>query len=310
MFLGYDILSNTFMNDTPALILNPSTFAVKNAMIDEIYVDNIKNINDEFLNDGSKQTWKQNTIIKAEFNQNFESGNFNAFGFDITSIKFKKKKKNDTNWLTFCELPYNSSNSKNSFTVYDKFTENQTEYDYGITAVCQNNGGIEGYIKPIGTIKSEFTDCYIFGANDTDYYKLSYNLTQNNKEIIIPNNVVNVLGNNAFPIIIYGANTKYSKGGLQCYIIANIDKGFDIIQEKEFREQVINFLCDKKPKILKMEDGTYMLIAITDTPQLIPSNKGLGLYQVSFKYVECGDIFDEQTLRDCGFIQGFVDDTV
>lgn len=308
MFLGFDNLSNGYIY-TPSPIFSPTTIGLKEATFDELYVDNIEKPVDNFTNNGNKQLWKNNTLIKAEFNNNFEAGSFDATGFEVTSIRFKKKKSTDLIWYTFCEMPYNNQQTKNTFVVFDKLNENQVEYDYGITAVCKNEGNVEGYIKPIGSIKSEFNDCYIFGVNDNDYYKLSYNLTQNNKELVIPNSVVNMLSDSKYPVVLYGADTQYVKGGLQCYLIANIDKGFDIYQERAFREQVMNFLCDKKPKVLKMEDGTYMLIAITDTPQLIPSNKGLGLYQVSFKYVECGDIFDEQTLINNGFIKAY-DDTI
>jgi hypothetical protein len=42
--------------------------------------------------------------------------------------------------------------------------------------------------------------------------------------------------------------------------------------------------------VLKNEDGLYMLIEIIDTPTLIPSNEILGVYQVSFQYVQIGNV--------------------
>lgn len=303
MYLNYSVLSTTNLQITPTPPYYPTTIALSDAIFDEMYTDNILSNNDEFINDGEKRDWSSTTIMKAEFNQNLEAGSFGATDFIVTSIKFKKKKADDSKWITFCEAPYDNSQTLNHFIVYDKITENQVDYDYAICAVCSNIGNIEGHIKYIGSVKSEFTDCYILGADDANYYKLSYNFNQGNIDMVMPNTVINILSGTKYPVVLYNADTQYRKGSIQCYLFADIDGDIDIRQEKTLREQIMNFLCDKKPKIIKAEDGTFMLINIIDTPQLIPNNKRIGLYQLSFKFVECGDIYDEQTLNNYGFIK-------
>lgn len=305
MFLNYSVLSTTNLQITPTPPFKPTTIALFNAIFDEMYVDNILSANNEFSNNGEKQDWGNTTIMKAEFNQDLEAGSFGATGFIVTSLRFKKKKVDEFKWTTFCEMPYDNTQARNSFIVYDKLTENQVNYDYAICAVCANEGNIEGYIKYIGSVKSEFDDCYIFGEADNNFYKLSYNFTQGNVDVVMPNTVVNMLSGTKYPVTLYNADTQYKKGSVQCYLFADIDGDIDIRQEKALREQIMNFLCDKKPKIIKAEDGTFMLINITDTPQLIPNGKRIGLYQLSFKFVECGDIYDEQTLINSGFIKEF-----
>lgn len=305
MLLNYSVLSTTNIQDNPIPYFLPSKISLLYATYDSMYIGNILSESDMFTNTGEKQERRKSTIMSAEFDNNLEAGDFSAIGHNVTSVRFKKKKKDEFKWVTFAEVPYDNTLALNNFVLYDRLAENQVEYDYAICAVCAEEGNTEGTLKSIGTIKSEFDNCYIFGESEDNYYKLSYNLTQGNIEWVIPNTVVNMLGGTSYPVIIYNGNTKYRRGSIQCYLFSNIDGGIDISQERILRNQIMNFLCDKKPKVIKSEEGTYMLVNIIDTPQLIPNNKSIGVYQLSFKFVECGDIYDRTTLENCGFIKGF-----
>jgi hypothetical protein len=64
----------------------------------------------------------------------------------------------------------------------------------------------------------------------------------------------------------------------------------NIRSEKELRKKILAFLNNKKCKVLKNEDGVYMLIEVIGTPTLIPSNEIIGVYQVNFQYIQIGNV--------------------
>ena len=131
-------------------------------------------------------------------------------------------------------------------------------------------------------------------------YDLIYNFKLGDITTNIDANTITTLGGQ-YPFTVYGAS-KYKTGNVSCLLVTEESAvgSIDIGKEKELRNDIDKFLSNKKPKILKYEDGTYLLISISNNYTLTPDENLLGSYSLSFSYTEIGDANDVDTLKKYG----------
>ena len=135
--------------------------------------------------------------------------------------------------------------------------------------------------------------------NETSY-DLLYNFQLGDITSNIDANTITTLGGQ-YPFTIYGAS-KYKTGSASCLLVTeeSATGSIDVGAEKVLRNNIDKFLSNKKPKILKCDDGTYLLISISDNYVLTPNENLLGSYSLSFNYTEIGDANDVDTLKKYG----------
>ena len=101
------------------------------------------------------------------------------------------------------------------------------------------------------------------------------------------------------------ADTNYQIGSVSSKVIGNY---FDL---KEFNKQditkqkdeILKFLTNRKPKILKDTNGNMWLIAITGAPSIEYDNKyNAGIMDISFNFMEIGDATNEKDMMNCGIV--------
>ena len=161
---------------------------------------------------------------------------------------------------------------------------------YTETIIGQNN-------KP-QLFRVVFDYAHLFD-NETSY-DLIYNFKLSEITSNIDANTIMTLGGQ-YPFTVYGAS-KYKTGNVSCLLVTEESAvgSIDIGKEKELRNDIDKFLSNKKPKILKYEDGTYLLISISNNYTLTPDENLLGSYSLSFSYTEIGDANDVDTLKKYG----------
>jgi hypothetical protein len=80
------------------------------------------------------------------------------------------------------------------------------------------------------------------------------------------------------------------------------DNVVNLRSERQYRDKLMSFLCNKKPKLVRAMDGTYLLANVTGMPAISPFNTNLtGVYQVSIGITEMEDVFDEVAMARLGF---------
>ena len=138
---------------------------------------------------------------------------------------------------------------------------------------------------------------------ENDYHFI-YNLEINTLSHHIGSNTVETLGNR-YPYVVYQGNLDYVMSSLKCILVADSLGSINKRNEKELRQQIEKFLCDKKPKGFRNSDGRYMAISIIGTPQFTPNNNLVGLYEVSFEYIEIGKLSDMKSLVEFNLIDDY-----
>jgi hypothetical protein len=248
-------------------------------------------------------SWGDNTLMLAKFQNNLSAGSVSVGNNKVSTIQFLKRKKDTTEWQICTEVKYNENQSEYYFV--DKYIEAEQEYEYCIRPTARIYSAMGVYIEtiigensPIVSKRVTFDYAHIFDNEAS--FDLLYNFKLGDITSNIDANVITTLGSQ-YPFTIYGAS-KYKSGSAKCLLVTekSATGAINIGEEKILRNNINKFLSNKKPKILKCDDGTYMLITISDNYVLIPDENLLGSYSLSFNYTEIGDANDVDTLKRYG----------
>ena len=321
MIIGYDffgdnihstenISANIADNDGVAFdaCISPSVamhnVVVQNGVYDELEV--CKDVTTRKEEVTKSHSWGENTLMLAKFQNNLSAGSVNVGNNEVYSIQFLKRKKGETEWQLCQEVMYHKNQETYSFT--DKYIESQQTYQYAIRPTAREYDYTGAYIGSIigeNSPQSERTEIdvvfdYAHLFDNETSYDLLYNFKLGDITSNIDANTITTLGSQ-YPFTIYGAS-KYKSGSVSCLLVTEESATgvIDVWKEKELRNNIDKFLSNKKPKILKCDDGTYLLISISDNYTLIPDENLLGSYSLSFNYTEIGDANDVDTLKRYG----------
>ena len=275
---------------------NIETFTLTNGSFDELH---ITSDNAEVDNNIEKTEWTLNTVLLAKFQNDLVAGTLGVNGHPVTTIEIQKRKKGEEFWQTYFSIDYNED--INLYTIIDKFIENEEIYEYCLRPVAKDDRGniIYGNNTSTQEIYIAYNHTQIF--DNTDSYNLIYNIQLGSVTNQIGANEIETLGSQ-FPYVIYGQNN-YLKSSLECLLVSEESATgmVDVRNEKILRNKILSFLQNKECKILKNADGAYMVIQIVGTPTLIPSNEILGVYQISFEYVQIGNVNSVEELANLNF---------
>ena len=326
MIIGYDFWSDgVYYNaETTPLIevdndgvafdtCNPlsgiNKFTLNKGEFDELH---ITKDNTEIDNTTEKaETWTLNTVLRAKFQNNLVAGTIGIDGQDMYKIELRKRKKGEDTFQTYFSIDFDSST--NLYTIIDKLIENEEEYEYCIRGVAHSTGENENVTGDIYSNDSTPVEIYISYEHahlfdSTDNFDLIYDLRIDSISNQIGANTIETLGSQ-YPYVIYG-QTNYLTGSIECLLVSeeSATGSVDVRSEKELRKKVLAFLNNKQCKVLKNEDGVYMLIEIIGTPTLIPSNEIIGVYQVNFQYVQIGNANDVESLKNANITFDYLQD--
>ena len=271
----------------------PTNIELSNSITDEIHIK--QDVDLDFTT--AKDNWIPPTIGIAKFQDDLHYGNFTLAGLEITHLKFKKRKSNSNKWITFKVIPFDKNTT--TYEVIDRLIEADEEYVYGVSPATST---IEGDVKQI-TITAEFDGMYI--SDKDNYYRLLYNYELGDILHNTPSTIIETL-DSPLPTIMYSVSN-FKQGSIKCMLISdntvNANGAIDKKTEKALRNQIMSFLTNKKPKLLKDGSGNFVGIQIIGAPTLTPYNElGQQIYDLSFEFIETVDLSDQTTLEYSGLI--------
>lgn len=290
MFLiGFDSFNGYYPFDANVSSYDFTYLEARQAIVDEISADLG---NKEFTVD--KGSWQANTVFLATLNSTLEAGNLSMGGSDVDTLRFKKRKKGELQWLLIDEVPY--SKDQISYVVRDRLARSNIEYEYAIVPVT---GNVEGEIIQ-NSIVALHEGLWVVDANNSVniFCEVEYGTVNHNTNT----NVFELL-DNRYPIVVTG-ELDYTSGSNSGRLLAkeSWDKySMDYDAELNLRESVLKFMKNGKPKILKNDKGRYYLI-IANNVKEEPYDLDNASVTLSFNWTEIGDAEDLETLISCDLL--------
>lgn len=242
--------------------------------------------------------WDFLTLMDCNFNGNIDAGNAMFSLSTLSGFKVKRRKTTDFSWITLSYIPITSP-EEFSFTFNDNLAASLQDYEYAIVPVIE---GVEGtYIT--NTITTNFNGVFICDLDTI--YRFYAGAQYGQAEQVQKIGVFEPFGKQ-YPIVVSNALLNYQKGSVSGTVVnnsfytgASIDR-LAIVQE---RKELLNFLTNKKAKILKDFNGNSWLMIISGSPVTTYNNNyGMGIMDVGADYVEIGDSNNQADLYNSGII--------
>ena len=294
--IGYNFCADgNTLDPTPTDINNITYTKIQNGIFDHF------NVSQDTSFDYSSiipTDWDTNTLMNADFAGNVSAGNVAQVASGVTSVRVKRRIKGTFDWITIREIPVAKPEDL-SFVITDNLNAYNVEYEYAYVPMMED---VEGsYI--IESILSKFEGVFICDVDTV--FKFYAGVEYDTNDAIQQVGVFQPF-NRKYPIVVSNSIMQYQTGGIGGWVLpedyedTHVFDRSKIVKEKEV---LLNFLMNKKPKIIKDMNGNNWLVYFTGNPSVTyDNNYGQGMLKVSAKWTEVGDPNDKTDLYENGLI--------
>lgn len=280
-FLGYE--EGTFF-DTPICTEMLDELKMCEGTYDEVYID----LDTKVTSTTSKPPmWNIQTIMDAKFTGDLDAGSVGADGFKVTHIQLYRSVYGSENWDLIAQFEYDED--YNIYDYVDRYVQNGTTYRYAVVPVANE---VLGDKLVSSTVDVQYEGIFITDRKENRRLEYDIQLGDVNYNT---SSSVNTPLNGQYPIVIFG-NTNYRNGTLSTLplsdsTVAMAGAGIDKMQEQINRNKWIEFINNRKAKVLRMDSGVLMLV-VTQNPKISHKEGDLlrDLASISFDYLEMGDL--------------------
>lgn len=296
-FLNYNFCKDANCLDPSPTNLNNITYTqVRNGIFDHLNIDSSTEKGCESI---KPYMWDYSTIINCNFDCNIKGGNIDDIFANVTSLRVKRRKVGDFDWITLFDVPISTFEDL-KFEKTDNLNEHGVEYQYCIIPMTNS---IEGDYA-INTVESWFDGVFI--CDQDTIYRFLAGTSYGDMEVVQKTGIFEPIASK-YPIIVANALTSYSKGSFSGYITPKTyfeNNSIDRIDGVKYRKEITNFLSNKRAKLLKDWNGNVWLVMIVDSPTVtFMSDIGMGMASVNANWAEIGDYDKEIDLVKSGIIQ-------
>lgn len=281
--VGFNFLADGNTLDPISVNVNNATFLkIQNGIFNHINLT--QNIT-EPMSTVIPTTWTSDTLMDCNFDGNISGGSLDNITQNVTSIKIKRRKIGEYNWITIKEIPINSIEDF-TFAFNDTLVASGFNYEYAYVPIIGNMEGAYG----INQIETNFRGVFI--CDIATAYRFRTGVEYGNTTTVQKVGTFEPFGKQ-YPVVVSNGNTQYDMGYFKGDILPDNFYQNNIIDRQAIvkeRNNIINFLTNKKPKILKDYNGNCWLICIIDKPTTIYNNNyGMGMISVQANWVEIGN---------------------
>ena len=294
--IGYNFCADgNALDPTPTVVNNITYTRVQNGIFDHFNVSRDTSFDYSSI---IPTDWDVNTLMNASFAGNASAGNVAQVASGVTSVRVKRRIKGTFDWITIREIPVTKPEDL-SFVITDNLNAYNVEYEYAYVPMTEV---VEGsYI--IESILSKFEGVFICDIDTV--FKFYAGVEYDTNDAIQQVGVFQPY-NRKYPIIVSNSIMQYQTGGVGGWVLpedyedTHVFDRSKIVKEKE---ALLNFLMNKKPKILKDMNGNNWLVYFADNPSVTyDNNYGQGMLKVSANWTEVGDPNDKTDLYENGLI--------
>ena len=294
--IGYNFCSDSNALDPTPTDVNNLTYArVQNGIFDHFNVSRDTSFNYDSI---IPTDWDVNTVMDADFAGNIFAGNVAQMASGVTSVRVKRRIKGSFDWVTIREIPVSAPEDL-SFVITDNLNAYNVEYEYAFVPMMED---VEGsYI--IESILSKFEGVFICDIDTV--FKFYGGVEYNGNDAVQQVGVFQPY-NRKYPVIVSNSIVQYQTGNIGGWVLpedyedTHVFDRAKIVKEKEL---LLNFLMNKKPKIIKDMNGNNWLVYFTGNPSIIyDNNYGQGMLKVSATWTEVGDPNSKDDLYENGLI--------
>lgn len=286
VFFGFSFFGDsTSVLPTATNVNNINYVELKNGIYDDLYITrNTTDISEEI-----PEQWDHDTILHAGFEDNTNAGNVDWTVDNTTALLVKRKEVGETQWMTIAEHPV-STIEDFTFAGIDKYARGNSEYQYAIVPTL---GNVEGNYTTVD-VESKFEGIFL-AENDIIYGSyITGDFVDTTR--VLPSTVLS-LPNQKYGVYCSNSIANYDTGSISCTFVYLDEKTceYDFEHIANQTKNIMKYLTNRKPKLLKIYDGRMWLIMVTGNPT---DTGETSIYNriISFEWAEIGDCNSEKDL--------------
>ena len=247
-----------------------------------------------------KIIWDWNTVLYCDFQKHdsrFPAGSTEMDPELVSEIRIKRKTSDDHKWRTIYVKEISEPDDF-TFSFYDNANASNTSYDYMIVPVVSD---AEVSFQTV-TVESDFEDFFLLD-NDQEFRLI---LNANDELTYNQETSTQTTFGRKFPFVIKNGNVGYYSGTLTATFVELVDCEWKTLEGFMYRQNVMEFLADGKPKILKDQFGHIFIVSVVDS---ISEDSSDSPYfpKTQINWVEIGDATSIGDLYDNNFINTDMD---
>mgnify|MGYP003299118890 CR=1 FL=1 len=292
MFPSLNLIGQT-ISSTPPPFEYINRIVIKNGVYDDFYATRVDESIKETDTFSVPESWDAATYLHAKFNGDIFSGN-SDFGVDnTTNILIKRRVKGTYKWLPLFDIPADCSDDYN-FVVVDKYAASKTIYEYAAVPIIN---GVEASYS-ITSCKVEFDDLVIIDKDDS--CSTRFNIEMNQSRNTTCGTIVPI--ESKYPIYVANASNDYYSGNISAtFIKMNGDNVDEDVNPSKYRDDVMSFLNNRKPKFIKHPNGNCWIASIGNTINDDDNGHPM-VHHTSFDFTEIGNTESSEDLSRFGFV--------
>lgn len=262
-----------------------------NGVFDNAYITNDTN---EQIQKGQPSTWTYNTILRVDFNENILGGSLSYTLSHIDGFMIKRRPLGSFNWLTLEKVTIHTKEDL-KFEFFDKYTQSNTVYEYALFPISSSVVGV----PIVKTVYSNFSGIFIL--DNENMYGSILEAKINELRKIRPKAIVTTKGNK-YPFVITNGENNYFEGSVSAMFVPvnRKDCSLDIKNSWSYKKNVMEFLQNGQPKIIKDSYGKMFIAVVSD--DVILNEEEFPKSSISFNFVEVGNPNNLLDLYDNGLI--------
>ena len=277
--------------DTPVCTDMMDELIVREGTYDHITVDLNTKITDSTVKDTG---WDLTTVLNAGFTGDLDAGSIGADGFTITDIMMYRSIAGTEKWEAVSEFKYDEE--FNLYEYIDRYVQNGTDYMYALVPVANN---VQGDMLKSDEVSVKYEG--IFLTDKYDNKRLEFDIELGDITHNTGSAVMNPI-DSVYPLIISN-KTKYRSGTLSTLPLSKATLGLygadiDSMAEQKNRDRWVDFLTNGKAKVLRMDNGTSILVYTANPIETHKEGRLRDLASLSFEYTEVGALNYQNMLKN------------
>lgn len=240
--------------------------------------------------------WTTGTLMNAGFTDSLDAGN-SFFSLNNTDhVVIRRREAGTPDWIV---IYVQKIESKDDFKIRlkDTYARAGVEYEYSVSSYLdgvENNYLIQNVYSDFQGFYITDKDCLYGTIYDVDGCDTSRNITSQTLELL----------NSRYMTVVSNSDLNCDSGSISAsfFKMDNDMRAPDSQESLKYRNAFKDRLANRKPLILKIDDGRIWMIRVSSNSNDV-LNGHKDLRQISFEWVEIGDVNDMKTL----YINGFSD---
>lgn len=299
------LVGYNFCGDSKSL--DPFPSSIKNVKITKLQggiYDHIR-ISSEITSDYDAtipENWDFDTILDCNFENNVEGGNLSQSASGISGVRFKRRKKNEFDWITIKQ--YDDVKIAGLNLIFnDNLVQDGVDYEYAFVPLISRNNTIQEGTYTTVDVVTKFQGVYLCDLETIFkfYARVAYGGTDRVQQV----GSYEVLGQR-YPIMISNGLINYDTGSVTGLVLPENYEDTRVLDGKDISSQsrrLLEFLTNGKPKMLKDVNGNSWLCYISGNPQLTYEDSTFNkVITANFTWTQTGDPGNKEDLIANGMI--------